>query len=156
MTDTTKGLRVDPDWKQTVGVPSALEIERALSRLEILPNPNIPTIDNPEKYVESPWQVVAVPTIDPNLWDNAVLELVSFDDLYATDRFLSRKKIRKHIEVLGQALTPFRSHPLIALVGDRYTIIDGHHRIMSQWLIGQQKTPVWVIRLKEENAATTR
>jgi len=143
--DTTKALRGKPLWKQNNGVPSQLEIERALSRLEILPNPPIPDIDNPEKYVESPWQVVATPTIDPNLWDDAVLDLVDFNELYATDKFLSRKKIRKHIDVLGQAVTPFRSHALIAVVGDRYTIIDGHHRLMSQWLIGQQKAPAWVI-----------
>lgn len=149
--ETTKGLRVDADWKQNVGVPSVLEIQRAKSRLEILPNPPIPNIDDPEKYVESPWEIVATPTVDPNLWDNAVLELVNFEDLFATDPFLSRKKIRKHIDVIGQAVTPFRSHALIAVVGDRYTIIDGHHRLMSQWLIGQQKAPAWVIRLKEEN-----
>lgn len=154
--ETTKALRQNPTWQPNDGVPSALEIARALSRLEILPNPPIPNIDNPEKYVESPWQVVATPTIDPNLWDDAELELVDFNNLYATDKFLSRKKIRKHVEVLGQAVTQFRSHALVAVVGDRYTIIDGHHRLMSQWLLGQQKAPVWVIRLKEENAATTR
>jgi len=153
---TTKGLNVTPEWKQTAGVPSQLEIARALSRLEILPNPAIPDIDEPEKYVASPWQVVATPTVNPNLWDDAEIELVDFNDLYATDKFLSRKNLRKHIEVLGQALTPFRSYALVAVVGERYTIIDGHHRLMSQWLLGQQKAPVWVIRLKEKNAATTR
>jgi SPP1 gp7 family putative phage head morphogenesis protein len=156
MTETTKGLSVTPDWKQNNGVPSTLEIARALSRLEILPNPAIPDIDEPEKYVATPWQVVATPTVNPNLWDNAEIELVDFNDLYATDKFLSRKNLRKHIEVLGQATTPFRSYALVAVVGERYTIIDGHHRLMSQWLLGQQKAPVWVIRLKEENAATTR
>jgi hypothetical protein len=147
-----KALRSELKQKlQTQGVPSKLEVDRALSRLEILPNPNIADIDNPEKYVESPWQIVAVPTIDPNLWDNAVLDVLDLEILYGTDPYLSRKKVRKHIEAMGQALMPFRSYALVAVVGNRYTIIDGHHRLMAQWLLGQQQAPAWIIKLKEEN-----
>jgi len=157
MTDQPKETMVDKalrsELKQKIkehGVPSQLEVARALSRLEILPNPNVVDIDNPEKYVESPWQIVPVPTIDPNLWDNAVLDLVDLNDLFGTDPYLSRKKVRKHIEVLGQSLMPNRHYSLVAVVNNQQTIIDGHHRLMAQWLLGQATSPAWVIKLKVE------
>jgi SPP1 gp7 family putative phage head morphogenesis protein len=129
------------------GVPGPWEVARAMSRLEVLPNPAHPELDDPLKYVESPWQVVPVPTVDPNLWDDATVEVHDLDELVATDEWLKRKKIAKHIEAMGQAITPFRSLPLIAIVNGQSIIIDGHHRLMAVWLLGQQSSAAYTIRI---------
>ena len=99
-TDEEKTATVDQvksDQLDKSGVPGPSEVERALSRLEILPNPNHPELKDPEKYLESPWRVVPAPTIDPNLWDDARVQVWDLNDLYGTDAWLKRKNIRKHI-----------------------------------------------------------
>lgn len=148
--DTTDGanadnidLSVTADITKTV--PGPMEVERALSRLAILPNPPIANMDDIEKYVESPWEVIPAPTIAPLAWDNAEISLIDIADLKATDPYLSRKKVRKHIKAMGQALTPNRSFALVAIVDGVATIIDGHHRLMSMWLLGLDQAPVWLI-----------
>lgn len=134
---------VTPD--RVKGVPGPLEVARALSRLTILPNPNHPDLVEPEKFVESPWVTVPVPMVNPNLWDDADTVVVDLEDLYGTDLFLKRKNVRKHIEHMGQAVTPFRSYALIAEVAGKLIIIDGHHRLMATWLLGQDSVAVYKI-----------
>ena len=129
-------------------VPGPLEMKRALSRLAILPNPNHPDLDEPEKFVESPWPVIPTPRVDPNAWDDAMIQIVDMDDLFATDAFLRRKNVKAHIETMGQATTPFRSFALIAVVAGRSVIIDGHHRLMALWLLGQNSAPAYVIEVE--------
>lgn len=140
-------IRPELKVKPVAGVPGPLEAERAISRLAILPNPADPALDEPEKYVESPWQVVAVPTIDPNIWDNAVKTLVDLNELFGTDPYLKRKRVKQHIEAMGQALTEFRSYPLVVVYNGDTIIIDGHHRLMSVWLLGQETAAVWKVEL---------
>lgn len=142
-----KSIRPELKLEPTIGVPGPVEIERALSRLAILPNPADADIEAPEKYVESPWQVVEVPTIDPNVWDKAVKVLVPLNDLFGTDPFLKRKRVAKHIEAMGQALTEFRSYPLVVVKDGSMIIIDGHHRLMSIWLLGQEDATVWKVEI---------
>jgi hypothetical protein len=136
---------VAPD--RVKGVPGPLEVARALSRLAILPNPNHPDLADQDKYVESPWAVVPLPTVDPNAWDDAVTVVIDLEDLYGTDAFLKRKNIRKHIETMGQAVTPYRSYALIAEVAGKLIIIDGHHRLMATWLLGQDTAAVYKIEI---------
>jgi hypothetical protein len=137
---------VDPSLIKT-GVPGPLEVERALSRLTILPNPNHPELDDPEKFVESPWRTVPVPTTDPNHWDNAIVKLWDLEDLYGTDPWLKRKNVAKHIEAMGQALKPFRKYPMIAVCEGKPVIIDGHHRLLASWLLGETETPAYTIEI---------
>jgi SPP1 gp7 family putative phage head morphogenesis protein len=139
-------MAVTPD--RVKGVPGPLEVARALSRLEILPNPDHPELDQPEKFVESPWTVVPAPTINPNAWDDAVTAVVDLEDLYGTDPWLKRKNVRKHIEAMGQAVTPYRSYALIAEVEGKLIIVDGHHRLMATWLLGQDTAAVYKIVIK--------
>jgi hypothetical protein len=136
---------VSPD--RVKGVPGPLEVARALSRLAILPNPNHPEIANPDKFVESPWTLVPVPTVDPNAWGDAVTAVIDLEDLYGTDAILKRKNIKKHIEAMGQAVTPYRSYALIAEVAGKLIIIDGHHRLMATWLLGQDTAAVYKIEI---------
>ena len=139
-----KGM--DPEIAPSKGVVGPLEVARAISRLAILPNPTDATIDEPEKYVETPWQVVPVPTIDPLVWDTAVVEVIEMKELYGTDPFLKRKRVTKHIESMGQALTPFRSYPLVYEKENKPIIIDGHHRLMAMWLLGLDQVAVWIVK----------
>lgn len=136
-------LAVSPD--RVKGVPGPLEVARALSRLAILPNPNRPELADQDKFVQSPWTVVPLPTVDPNLWDDAKTVVVDLDDLYGTDAILKRKNIKKHIETMGQAVTPYRSYAMIAEVAGKPIIIDGHHRLMATWLLGQESAAVYKI-----------
>ena len=138
-------LAVKPDIAKFV--PSKLEMERALSRLEILPNPPKTSEDtDPEKVVESPWKVTPVITVNPNIWDNAEMALVQLEDLTATDEFMRRKKIKKHIETMGGAITPYRNFALVIDRNGEQIIIDGHHRLMAMWLLGMTEAPVWLAK----------
>lgn len=129
------------------GVPTPMDVSRALARLAILPNPPV-SADNPEpeQTVESPWRVMPVPTIAPDTWDRAELAIVDLAALLGTDKWLWRDNLRKHIKALGQAITPNRSLALILDTGRDRLIIDGHHRLMAWWLLGQDKAPVWIAR----------
>ena len=129
------------------GVPGPVDIARAINRLAILPNPADPVLEEPEKYVESPWRTIPAPTVNPNVWDNATIEIVALDELVGTDPFLGRKRVKKHIEAMGQALTPNRSLALILETKDQQIILDGHHRLMAWWLLGQNEAPVWKVKL---------
>lgn len=141
-------LALKPDVKdaapKTDGVPGPAEQVRAISRLEILPNPN-EQIPESEKWVESPWEEVPMPTVDPNRWDNATLEIIELGELYGTDPYLSRKKVKRHIVAMGQALSPNRSFPMVVMSGGRAIIVDGHHRLMAVWLLGRQTAAVWLL-----------
>ena len=142
-------LSLKPDIAKPVplvGVPDSLDVERALARLQILPNPADPSLSKPEKFVESAWTVVPVPTVDPNIWDQATINLVDMAELVGTDPFLKRKNVAKHIQVMGSALLPFRSYAMIYEKDGQLIIIDGHHRLMSLWLLGLDKAPVWLVK----------
>jgi len=123
-------------------VPSKNEVDRALSRLKILPN----APEQDEKTIEAPWKRIDPITVDPNIWNTAELALVNLADLTATDEVLNRKKLKKHIKAMGQTLLPFRSYALIIQQDDQLIIIDGHHRLFSLWLLGNQTAPVWLAK----------
>jgi len=134
-----------------MGVPGPLEMARAFSRLEILPNPT-PQDDQSgetEKHVESPWQNVPKPTIDPNAWDKAEIALVHFQELKATNTYCNRKNVKEHIESMGEAITRYRSFALVAEIDGQAVIIDGHHRLFAMWLLGYDNAPVWYIKVGE-------
>jgi len=141
---------IKPELKTTVtsGNFSIAQIERAYTRLDILPNLDKINIEDPEKFVESPWAVTKAPTVDPRDWDNATLETVNLADLYGTDSLLTRTKISKHIEATNAQPSSATQYPLVVVAEGRYTIVDGHHRLMAQWLLGQEQTAAWVLTLK--------
>ena len=142
-------LSVMPDIAKFV--PSEMEVERAKSRLKILPNPPVFNEDiNPNKVVESPWKVTPVITVDPNIWDSAELALVRLEDLTATDEYLRRKKLKEHIEHMGSATTPYRNFALVVEHNGEQIIVDGHHRLMAMWLLGMTEAPVWLAKETKE------
>ena len=146
-TDTTMAVEAD----LTKFVPSSLEVERALSRLEILPNPaDLPEGMDATKYVESPWQSVLPPTVNPNVWDDAELALVRLGDLIGTDTYMRKRKVKEHIKSMGSALTPNRNFALIVERDGIYIILDGRHRLFAMWLLGMQEAPVWLATENKE------
>jgi SPP1 gp7 family putative phage head morphogenesis protein len=147
MADIELGAKPDLDLPTKAGVPGPLEIEAALSRLDILPNPIAGSVDEPEKWVESFWETVPVPTVDPNIWSTAKVVVVKLQDLTGTDEILKRKKLKEHIEVLGQSNTPNRSFALVGRTNDQLIILDGHHRLAAMWLLGMDSAPVWVAEI---------
>jgi hypothetical protein len=96
--------------------------------------------------VEVPWQKIEPITVDPNIWDRAELALVNFPELTATDKWLRRKKVKQHIEAMGQAITAYRAFGLVVQRGEQQIIIDGHHRLMAMWLLGMEQAPVWLAK----------
>lgn len=121
--------------------------EYAKARLAVLPNPNNPAIEDQSKYVRSPWKTVSAPSIDLNIWANATLEIVELKTLYGTDPYLSRKNIKDNIKTVSKSTTPDRDYALVAVVDGSNIIIDGHHRLLAQWLLGQDTAPVWKVEL---------
>jgi ParB-like chromosome segregation protein Spo0J len=75
------------------------------------------------------------------------VQVHELSDLTGTDLWLKRKKIAKHIEAMGQAITPFRSLALVAIVDGHAIIIDGHHRLMALWLLGQSSASAYTITI---------
>lgn len=118
-------------------VPNKSDMELALARLDAMPEMN--------GLVSIPFPLVAIPEFDPAIWEEAVLEIVALADLVGTSPFLKVKKVRKHIESMGQALKPYRTYALVIEIGGSMIIIDGHHRLMSQWLLGLDSAPVWKV-----------
>jgi len=138
---------------EKAGVPSKSEVKDALSRLAILPNEAAehPVSDDPDQLansVESPWPIAETVggnyIVDPDVWTKAKLTLVNIKELYGTNYGLNRENVAKHIESMGQALTPYRGYPLVYNDGDKNIIIDGHHRLFAMWLLGMDQAPVWL------------
>ena len=151
ITDSTDNISLSASADITKSVPSKLEVERALSRLKILPNP--PAAEegaNADKLVESPWHTIDPITVNPNVWDTAEMALVQFDNLTATDDYLFRKKLKEHIKAMGQAITPYRSYALIVERDGQHIIIDGPHRLMAMWMLGFTEAPVWLAKETKE------
>ena len=96
--------------------------------------------------VQSAWETIPVITVNPNIWDNAELALIQFENLTGTDLYLRRKKLKEHIESMGQATTPFRAFALVVERDGKQIIIDGHHRLMAMWLLGMTEAPVWLAK----------
>jgi hypothetical protein len=128
------------------GVPSILEVERALSRLEILPNPYEVSVDDAHDLVKSPWAVRSAPTVDPLTWDGAVLETIKISDLFATDPFLNKKNVREQIAKINQDQNLLKTYPLVYEINNEPLIIDGHHRLMAMELLGLDQAPVWIVK----------
>lgn len=120
-------------------VPTKTDAELAQQRLKILANGS--------DLVRVPWPVIDAPFVDLQEWDEAVLTIVSLSDLKATSPVLKTKKVAKHIDAMGQALKPFRTYALVVECRGSMIIVDGHHRLMSQWLLGQEFAPIWKVSI---------
>jgi hypothetical protein len=125
---------------------SVVPSDRALLRLALLPAPTDVTLDGPERYAQSAWQTTDKFTYDPDLYTEPVLAEVNLDELLGTDPNLSRKKIEAHIT--GKALTTNGHYALVVVKNGDKVILDGHHRLMAQWLLGNPAAQVWLVEEK--------
>jgi hypothetical protein len=134
---------------EKMGVPSMDAVETALSQLITVPNMGGENGDNADdkakdNLIDSPWSYVDAPIVVPEVWDKAELTLVQVKDLIGTNVGLDRDNVEEHIKSMGQALTEYRSYPLVLQSGDDQIIIDGHHRLFAMWLLGMDTVPVWL------------
>jgi len=144
--ETMAGITVTKK-RSTAKAASPAEASRAHSRLAILPTPNQPDLTKADRFIESPWPVTDLPAVKPELWDTAVNETINLTELTGTDRYLKRAKVTEHIDAISKTATPFKSYALVAELDGSMIIIDGHHRLMAAWLLGQETAPVWKVEL---------
>jgi hypothetical protein len=138
----------EPNAITIIRKSDAGKVVRAHSRLAILPTPNQSDLTKADRFIESPWPVTDLPAVSPNLdWDTAVNETVALSELTGTNRYLKRAKVTEHIDAISKTATPFKSYALVAELDGSMIIIDGHHRLMAAWLLGQETAPVWKVEL---------
>jgi hypothetical protein len=142
-----------------MGVPSMDAVDTALSKLVTWPNlagANGDNADDKEKenLIASPWEFTPAPLVVPEVWDKAELTLVQVKDLIGTNDGLDRDNVEEHIKTMGQAVTEYRSYPLVLQSGDDQIIIDGHHRLFAMWLLGMDTVAVWLGTPDTEKAAS--
>lgn len=111
-------------------------IGRALERLAILPTP--PQSDEPELFVASPWRAAPLAKWD-NLSDPELAD-VYLDELQATDLLFNRHKLARHI------IDGTSTIPLVLDKSGTMMILDGHHNLMAQWLLGKEQAQVLLVR----------
>jgi hypothetical protein len=138
--------RLEAQYRSPEANKSADLNDLALSRLALLPEPTDVTLDGPERYAQSAWQTTDKFTYDPDLYTEPVLAEVNLDELLGTDPNLSRKKIEAHIT--GKALTTNGHYALVVVKNGDKVILDGHHRLMAQWLLGNPAAQVWLVEEK--------
>jgi hypothetical protein len=147
-----------PPKAEKLGVPSMDAVDTAMSKLLVWPNlggENGANEDNKDKenIIESPWAFTKTPIVSPDLWDKAEISLVQVKDLIGTNDALDRDNVEEHIKSMGQALTEYRSYPMVLQDEDDQIIIDGHHRLFAMWLLGMETVPVWLATLDKTKAA---
>lgn len=123
------------------------QINKALSRLEMLPSPTAYVIDDPTRFVQAPWPTAAQPDINKSTLQTS-LTTVHLDELIATDPHLTRAKIEKHINADADGLTTNGHYALVVVKNGDKIIVDGHHRLMAQWLLGHPTARVWLVEEK--------
>lgn len=77
--------------------------------------------------------------------------VVVLKDLLASTKRLNRQKLIWHVQHPGQAMraNPFTTEPIVGAIDDgQFVIIDGHHRLAAQMLLGATKYPVWSVPVK--------
>ncbi len=76
---------------------------------------------------------------------------VVLKDLMASTKRLNRAKLLWHVQHPGQAMrtNPFTTEPIVGAINDgAFVVIDGHHRLAAQMLLGATQYPVWSVPVK--------
>jgi hypothetical protein len=74
------------------------------------------------------------------------LTVVNLHELLGTDPNLSRKTVQRHIT--SKALNTNGHYALVVVKNGDKIIVDGHHRLMAQWLLGHPTAQVWLVEEK--------
>jgi len=119
---------------------------RALSRLDLLPSPTGSNLDQPERFVQSPWATSDAIPYESDRYVSPALTVVNLHELLGTDPNLSRKTVQRHIT--SKALNTNGHYALVVVKNGDKIIVDGHHRLMAQWLLGHPTAQVWLVEEK--------
>lgn len=120
--------------------PDSPALTRALARLSIMPGPDDATPEYGDQFIASPWQTVKTTIGDVT---PARLETVTLTSLAGTLPNLTRDRISKY---LSEEITTDRQYALVVAKDGVNVIVDGHHRLMAQWLLGQATAQVWIVQ----------
>jgi len=140
--------QAEAEYKRQYGSKnkSAGADSRALSRLDLLPSPTGSNLDQPERFVQSPWQTSDAMPYESDRFKAPTLTVVNLDELLGTDPNLSRKTVERHITT--KALNTNGHYALVVVKNGDKIIVDGHHRLMAQWLLGHPTAQVWLVEEK--------
>lgn len=111
-------------------------IGEALAALDKIP-------DYDAENIRVPWVVTTRPKLDPELWAESVIESVDIKELHASQKLLTRARVRFYIENPGAIEEGRRAFANVYDRGSELVIVDGHHRLAALWLLGAEMANVW-------------
>jgi hypothetical protein len=125
--------------------PSPKDIKKAVAKAQTLP----PAGDDEHVQAMFPIYGKALPTIQDGDWKKSVQKTVKFKKLQATNAQLNRQNLIWHLQNPGKSRMqkPHNTAPqVIKTNGGDYAIVDGHHRLSAEKMLGLKKESVWVLK----------
>lgn len=99
--------------------------------------------------IPTPWdRADDLPDIDDLDFEGMKPANVKIGDLLASDKNVKRDKVIWHIQNPGQRRNPLLSKPFVASTHEGDVIVDGHHFLFAQQLLGQKNADVFRIPTK--------
>lgn len=78
--------------------------------------------------------------------DDATTETVPLDQLIALEPDVKRKRVRQCIERDGPGKAHMQQKPWLVCCKGKYYCLDGHHRLVARWLLGQDNVRAHVVQ----------
>lgn len=107
--------------------------------------------DDPNKVAVLWKRSKKLPDISQIDFGDAVQADCNLSTVLASTKRLNRTKLVWHVKHPGQAMraNPFTTEPMTCLMpnGD-VIVVDGHHRLAAQKLLGATSYPVWQVPIK--------
>ena len=136
------------DWNRIEGRAPApkkftpAQIKAAVAAVNALPADG----DDPNK-VAAFWDCADdLPDISQIDFGDATRAQANLATILASTKRLNRTKLLWHVKHPGQAMrkNPFTTEPMVCTTDDGTVIIvDGHHRLGAQLMLGAKSFPVW-------------
>ena len=103
----------------------------------------IPMVD--ADHISVPWPITKRPNLDPEVWEGSELATVRIEDLYASQKLLTKDRVAFFIKSQGSIEPGRRALPNVYAFNGRNVIVDGHHRLAAFWLMGAEMSNVWFL-----------
>lgn len=127
------------DLLPVMGLKAARQVVKdALEALD-----EIPMVD--EDHIAVPWPITKRPKLDPEVWEDSALHTVRVEDLYASQKLLTKDRVAFFIKSQGSIEPGRRALPNVYALNGRNVIVDGHHRLAALWLMGADMANVWFL-----------
>ena len=114
------------------------KVDKALAKLDALP-----MVD--DEHIEIMWPVYPRPKLDRKVWASSEIEALKIKKLYASQKLLDKKQVKKFIESQGAPDNGHRALANVYAIDDHNVIVDGHHRLAALWLLGAEVANVWFL-----------